>query len=300
MLNSGNRLLIFLFLMTTLQTRAQQSYMQKLRVVNGQIAAAWLHHDTAALLRIYADEAVSMPEYHLTLFGKKAIAQYLQEWMDSATVNSYSRKTYDITKTGDYLVETGTFSNKFSLRKKAVDYEGKYLDIWQIRPDGGLQLISEITGSTKNIDRSDLPLSTLQIPDTTLLPKPNADQTNKAIQSLDDEVAELVVQRRGKDFAKYYATDAIYMPYYMPMQIGKASIDAYYIEHEDPNTKIDAVHIGSVRIIDVSDYVLVDGYYKVDWNGGSVHGSVTGKNINVWRRDHSGHLLLFRQMTVHD
>jgi hypothetical protein len=27
---------------------------------------------------------------------------------------------------------------------------------------------------------------------------------------------------------------------------------------------------------------------------------VTGKNITVWKRDPGGHLLVFRQMTVHD
>jgi ketosteroid isomerase-like protein len=294
------QLLIVLWLPATLQTQAQHSYMQRLRVINQQIAVAYLHHDPTGLLRIYAGEAVSMPEYHLTLFGKKAIAHYLRKWMDSARVDSYSRQTHDITKVGDYLVETGTFSNKFSLRKKAVDYEGKYLNIWQIKPDGGWLLISEITGAIEHLERSDLPLSTLQIPDTTILAKPPVNATTLAIQSLDDQIAALVVQRRGKDFAKYYTDDAIYMPYYMPMKIGKAAIDAYYREHEDPNTGIDAVHIGATRIIDIGNYALVDGYYKVDWRGGSAHGSVTGKNISVWKRDNSGHLLLFRQMAVHD
>jgi ketosteroid isomerase-like protein len=299
-MNSRIQSFIILWLLTTLQSRAQSSYAQQVRVINKQIAAAYLHHDTTALLRIYANDAVSMPEYHLTLFGKKAIAQYLQGWMDSARVDSYSRQTYDITKAGGYLVETGTFSNKFSLQKKAVDYEGKYLNIWKIKHDGSLQLISEITGATKNIERSDLPLSTLQIPDTSILTKPAVNATTLAIQSLDDQVAALVVQRRGKDFAKYYTDNAIYMPYFMPMQIGKTAIDAYYREHEDPNTGIDAVHIGSTRIIDTGNYVLVDAYYKVDWRGGSAHGTVTGKNISVWKRDPDGLLLLFRQMAVHD
>jgi len=281
MMNSKNQLLIVLCLLAALQTQAQHSYTQTLRVINKKIAAAYRHHDTVALLRIYADEAVSMPEYHLTLFGKKAIGNYLLKWMDSARVNSYSRRMHDITKVGNYLLETGTFSNKFSLGKKAIDYDGKYLNIWQMKPGGGLQLISEITG-------------------TVLLPRPMADQTRTAIQSMNDKVAELVVRRRGQDFAKYYTEDAIYMPYYMPMLIGKAAIDAYYRAHEDPKEGIDAVHIGATRIIDIGDYVLVDGYYKVDWRGGNAHGTVTGKNINVWKRDRDGNLLLFRQMTVHD
>jgi len=300
MMNLKNKLLIVLFLTATWQTRAQDSYMQQLTLINNQMAAAWLHHDASGLLRVYATDAVSMPEFHLTLFGKKAIAHYLQEWMDSVRVNSYTRQTHDITKAGDYLVETGTFSNHFSLAKKTVDYEGKYLNVWRIEPGGGLKLLSEITGSVKNLERPDLPMSALQIPDTTILTKPPVNATSSAIQSLDDRVAALVVQRKGKDFANYYTNDAIYMPYYMPMMVGKPAIDGYYRQHEDPNTGIDDVYIRATRIIDTGDYVLVDGYYKVDWRGGTAHGTVTGKNISVWKRGKTGQLLLYRQMAVHD
>ncbi len=208
-MNAKSQIVIALWLLAALSTRAQHSYLPRLRAINKQIAAAYQHQDPTALLRIYADKAVSMPEYHLTLFGKKAIAHYLRNWMDSARVDSYSRQTHDITKAGDYLVETGTFRNQFFLRAKAVDlparavdYEGKYLDIWQIKPDGGLQLISEITGAIKNVERSDLPLSTMQIPDTTILAKPTINATTLAIKLLDDQIATLVMQRKGKGFCK--------------------------------------------------------------------------------------------------
>jgi ketosteroid isomerase-like protein len=295
------RLLIVLWLLVNLQTSAQDSLRHRLQIVHQQMATAYVHHDITALLHIYAIDAVSMPEYHPALFGKKAIAAYLGQWMDSARVDSYSRQTYDITKAGNYLVETGTFSNKFSLRKRAVDYEGKYITIWRIKPDGVLQLLSEITGSTKNIDRSDLPLSVFQILDTTILPKPPVNATSLAIQSLNDQVASLVVHGKGKEFAKYYTDDAIYMPYYSPLLVGKAALDAWYRQHDDnPNTKISATHISATRLIDVGGYVLENAYYKVDWPGGDSRTSVTGKNITVWKRDSNGHLLVFRQMTVHD
>jgi len=299
-MNFRIQLLIVLWLPAVLQTRAQPSHSQRLEEIHKQMATAYLHHDKAALLRIYAIDAVSMPEYHPTLFGKNAIAAYLGLWMDSARVDSYSRRTYDVIKAGNYLVETGTFSNKFFIRKRAVDYEGKYIDIWRIKSDASLQLLSDITGSTKNIDRSDLPLSAFQILDTAILPKPTVNATSLAIQSLNDQVASLVVHGKGKEFAKYYADDAIYMPYYSPLLVGKAALDAWYRQHESPNTTISATHIGATSLIDVGPYVLEDAYYKVDWPGGDPRTSVTGKNITVWKRDHSGHLLVFRQMTVND
>jgi len=91
------QLLIILWLPAALQTRAQSSYRERLQVLHEQMATAYLHHDVAALLRIYSIDAVSMTDYHPALFGKKAIAVYLGGWMDSAKVNAYSRQTYDIT-----------------------------------------------------------------------------------------------------------------------------------------------------------------------------------------------------------
>jgi hypothetical protein len=84
------------------------------------------------------------------------------------------------------------------------------------------------------------------------------------------------------------------------LPVGKAALDAWYRQHESPNNNISAVHIGATRLIDVGTYVFEDAYYKVDRPGGDPHTSVTGKNITVWKRDHSGHLLVFRQMTVND
>src|SRR6202012_4233465 len=127
--------------------------------------------------------------------------------------------------------------------------DGKYLAVWKIVPGGGLKLLSEISGAAKYMDRADLPLSALQLPDSSKLPKPGRSAAGLAVQSLNNDIAELVVKRNGSEFSKYYTDDAIYMPYYMPMLIGNPAIDAYYREHEDPTAIIRAVHIGETRIV---------------------------------------------------
>ena len=99
-MNAKLQLLVTICLLLTLQTRAQRTYVQAVEKANRQISNAYLHRDAPGLLRVFADKAVLMPEYHTTLFGKKAIESYLQLWLDSATVKSYTRKTHDITKAG--------------------------------------------------------------------------------------------------------------------------------------------------------------------------------------------------------
>jgi ketosteroid isomerase-like protein len=293
-------LLCLLCVAVALRAAAQSKYKQQLDEINRQITEAWLQRDAAALASFYSTDAVSMPEYHLTLFGKRAISDYLRQWMDSVKVQSYQRKTYDITEAGAYLVETGTFDNRFLFRNNTTDNHGKYLAVWRIGNDDKLKLLSEITGSVKPVERGELPLSALSIPDTAALPKPKDNETKRTLQRLYDEVAEFVVQRKGSAFAPYYASDAVYMPYFMPMLIGKPAIDSYYREHEDPSAKIMDVHINATRIIETRDYVLSDCYYWVTWGDSAMHGTVTGKNITVFKRGTDGRLLIYRQMALHD
>ena len=293
-------LLLLLFLLPSAQSQARQNYAQELAGINEKLTKAWLQSDAVALSSFYADSAVSMPEFHTALYGKQAIGAYLEQWLSAARVTSCDRRTVDVTRAGDYLLETGTFRRNFSLDTKMVDYDAKYLAVWRIKPSGGLELVSEITGSVKPLDRTDLPLSQLQLPDSAQVPKPPGDAKLKTVQHLNDQIASLVVKSKGAAFAPYYTQDAIYMPYYMPILVGKPAIDAYYREHEDPKTGIDAVWIKPSRIIDSGGFLLVDGYYRVDWRSGNAHGTVTGKNVSAWKRQADGRLLLSRQMAVHD
>ena len=282
-------------------SHAESCCVQQLNKANQQITEAYLNHDMAGLLRLYAGNSVSMPEYHVTLFGKEAIAEYQQRWMDSVQVTSYSRSTKDTTHTGHYLIETGVFSIGFVLRTKPVSYEGKYLTVWQVKPGGALKLLWEIAGSSKYLDRADLPLSSSQDLETARIPKPKANRTSATIQALNEKIAALVVERKGSEFGRYYSDDAMYGPYDMPMLSGKRAIDAYYREHEDPNSLLRAVRISASSVIPDGEYVLVNALYQVDWGGETgAHGTVTGKNITVWKRQTNGQLLMFRQMAVHD
>jgi ketosteroid isomerase-like protein len=280
----------------------KDKYLQTLEGLNQQISEAYLRHDAEGLSHLYSDDAVAMPEYHPTLFGKKAIRDYFSQWLDSAKMEYYLRKTYDITIAGDYLVETGLFSKHYLLNGKTVSHAGKYLAVWRIKGSGAWQLISEIYGADRLLNRSEVPLSALHLRDTTILPKPVVGRIRDKIKLLNDSVARLVVQRRGKDFVGYYWDDAMYMPYNWPILNGKRAIDAYYRAYADPGTGIDRAYISATRIIESAEYVLVDGYYKIDWNGDRKrnHGTVVGKSITVWKRSADGRLLIFRQMSVND
>lgn len=289
-------------LLLTCRLQAQDAYAATLLRINREITAATVKGDAEGLLHFYAQDAVLMPEYHPTLFGKKAITEYIEHWLDWAKMDYYDRKSVDITRVGDYLVETGLFQKRYTWHHQTIAHAGKYLAVWRISAPGDWQLVSEISGADKNLKRSEVPLSELVLPDTTLLPKPPQGKTQKLIQTLNDSLSRLVLQRRGADFAAYYWDDALFGPYYWPLLTQKRAIDAYYQRHEDPNTGMDQAHTAATRIYETGAYVLVDGYFSFDWNGDQhrTHRTVTGKSITLWKRGGDGRVRIYRQVSVLD
>ena len=277
------------------------SFNARLVRVHQRMENALVKKDLPQLMRYYDQQAVCMPEFHPTLFTKQAIRPYVQAWLDSANVSQYQCTIYEVQRLNDYLLESGTYWTKLTkVGQSLFTYQGKYLHIWKIGKANKLTLLSQIWGATGTIDRGKLPLSTYVLPDTAAFPHPVANATRLAINSQNQQLASLIVKSDGAAMADLYTPDAVYMPYYMPMLVGNKPIRAYYIEHENPAVGIDTVHIKAATITPVGEYVLVNGYYDVHWHSGPAQGTVTGKSINIWKRDATGSLRLYRQMVCHD
>jgi ketosteroid isomerase-like protein len=300
-----NRRLMLLTLLILLNStvRAQNTahYKKILTTVNAKLTQAVIKKDINTLLAGYDANAVCMPEYHNTLFGKEDIRKYYSKWLDSATVSRFQKEIHEIKQVKNFLLTSGTFNEEFTKTGRApFVYKGKYIQVWKIGKGEGLSLISEIWGAVDNIDRASLPLSQFIMPDTANFPRPAVTPALIAVTARNKHLASLIVKRDGASMADFYARDAIYMPYYMPMLTGFNTIKDYYVQHEDPKVGIDKVSINASGIIDLGAYVLVNGYYDVNWSAGEANGTVTGKSINIWKREPGGRLLLYRQMVCHD
>lgn len=278
------------------------SLQKQVEKLNLQFAGAFEKGDVPAMTRYYAKDAVSMPEHHQALYKPGAIAGYYKRWLAATTNNRYQRTIYSIKLAEGYLLEAGTFIHDFTQTgQQPFRYVGKYMHVWRIGKKQELTLVSEIWGAASGFDRASLPLSAEAGPLVQLSPvKPAYKHLADSVNNCNAKVAQLVKERNGPAFSAYYTDDAIYMPYYMPMVIGKDSIHQYYVAHEDPAVAIDSVKINMSRILPAGDYVLVNGFYHVDWRAGEHSGRVTGKSINVWKREQGGKLRLFWQMTNHD
>ncbi len=266
---------------------------------NQAFEKAWAGKDADRLAAMYDADAVIMPEYHTRVAGV-SVKKYYTQWFGLTFHNKLEKKTYAVLDAGDYVLETGTLQQSFKRADSSeFSYKGKYIQVWRKHHNGSLKLVSQIWGNAAWYDKNKLPVIE-GVPYHPPGPFPLISAAAKKIDANNRAIADLVKTRNGAAFSQYYTENAIYMPYYSPMIIGRDSIHAYYQVHEDPKTKIDAVSIKMARMINAGNFYITDGYYTVDWGFENNKGRVSGKSINIWEKQTDGKLLLRWQMTNHD
>jgi len=98
-------------------------------------AAAINAKDVDAVMSMWADDAMSMPEGSATLVGKEAIkARYIEEF--ASATGTISFETLEVYAQGDYVTEIGKTVEKDADGK--VNYEGKYMAVLQKAGDSYL------------------------------------------------------------------------------------------------------------------------------------------------------------------
>src|ERR1700760_2732852 len=110
-------LLFWSFLLV--QICSAQDYRREIKAIYDLQKTALLKIDLAGLMAPYGQDAVVMPEYHLTLFGKTALEAYYREYLGSVSVTEDERTITGIMVIKDKLVESGTFRRKLVSAGKA-------------------------------------------------------------------------------------------------------------------------------------------------------------------------------------
>ncbi|MFD1604619.1 nuclear transport factor 2 family protein [Flavobacterium artemisiae] len=302
-------LTVLVFFLAFLQLKSQTAQnitevKEKLTLINNQIAESFLHNDNTIIMGYYDEaEPVCMPEYHNALYSKKDIESYYKQWLSNFKINDYKRSIYEVQLIENYAVEIGTFHiNTVGKNGVSLVYDGKYMNVWKVLKNKKLVLVSEIWGADKAIDGSQFSVIKSNI---TKIPKPKINQSiEEEVYKRNERIIALVKRREGEKHAvEFFTKDAIYLTYDTPMLIGMENIKPYFIEHEKPNgIAIDSLSIKASRIILLKNFIIEYGYYFVDvsWDNKKGKASVSGKSINLWKREENGLLMLYRQMVNHN
>ena len=114
----------------------------EIQAIETQWAAAQNAKDINALMALYADDAVSMPDGSPSLSGKAAIqAQQEKDFAAPATYASVAFETTDVYAQGDVVTEVGKTAYKDAEGKTTGG--GKYIAVFEKR-DGKWLCIREI------------------------------------------------------------------------------------------------------------------------------------------------------------
>lgn len=298
---------IFAFFLLTNDVRlAAQTNMSaiefrnKLDTINIRMAVLMERKDAAELTHYYNDDAVCMPEFYAQLFRKQDIQQFYQHYFSVNTITSYQKSIYEVLCEHNYVIETGTFtSNILKDDKTSFVYKGKYLSIWQVNDKNELKIVSQIWGASNWMDRKMLTELPSQRNASSMPALMKNDLTEEVI-ARNQMLRQAVVASDAKAQTNFYSDDAIYMPYYDSMYVGKKNIDHYFTTHYSPDWFFDSLSINTSKVIKLENLIIECGYYFVQWgNKKNERGTVTGKSINIWRRDENGVLLMYRQIVKH-
>ena len=99
----------------------------EIETANREFMDAFGKRDTAAIGRLYAEDAVVLPPNADAVRGRRAIAEFWQSMLDVGAT-SVTLDTVDIDETGERAVEVGRYR---VMAGDALADQGKYLVVWK-------------------------------------------------------------------------------------------------------------------------------------------------------------------------
>lgn len=278
----------------------QSKEFRKLDSTNGVIGALHQSKNITTLKSFYKEDVILMPEYYEALYTRTDAFNYYSQWFNATNTIIFNKKIVDLFAAGDYLIETGKFLKQYTVNDTPYIYDGKYLNVWQKDRTGQLKIVSEIWGSDTSISRN--VFSFIKKIKPASFEEPANNSILQEVTSRNNRIAQLVTTREGEKHAlEFFTKDAIYLTYDNPMFIGFDAIRTYFSAHEKPgDVTVNNISLNTSRLIGLGQTVIEYAYYSIDVSWDSGGGVFTGKSVNVWRREPTGILMLYRQMVNHD
>jgi len=131
----------------------QQHDLEKLKAqvneLNDIMEIAILENDPESSLKLFTDDAISMPSYQPMMKGMDAFKEHADK-QKPMNMKKFTLTTSEILVSGDFVVEIGTYDLVIDLGPEMggkVPDKGKYLTLFEVQKDGSL-LIKADTWNT--------------------------------------------------------------------------------------------------------------------------------------------------------
>jgi ketosteroid isomerase-like protein len=255
--------------------------------------------DLKTFLSCYDENAISMPEYQPTLQGINEIEKYYREIFKKQNIKSFKRKADEFIHLGSTVIEIGTFTKEYTDLNvdTIITLNGKYWNIWAVKPDGSFKLKGEVFGYfhpvkdpkalTVKFQESGNDYSDQKIP-----------LELRAYNALNENYVRL---KDGALRSEFYTNDARYMPSQEPTLTGLDEIRTHLIDYSKRgNITFDSLAVYTYHYEYFADYVLEYSKVNVKWSNGSASGRTEGKGIRLWKRQDDKSIKIYRHIGTHN
>lgn len=157
-MKTKNLLSTFLFFILVFATgvvfsQSSGDYKAKIDKLNKEMADNMVSGNMDKNLKMYTEDAISMPSYEPMHQGLDAIRKASEDMKATGwKVNSFVPTTLKIIPNGNMITEIGTYKISMNMPNmdKPMDDQGKYLTMWEKQPDGSLKVKVETWNSDKD------------------------------------------------------------------------------------------------------------------------------------------------------
>ena len=133
--------------------QTEDNYKAQIEKRNKEMVEYMLKGDTEKNLKLYTDDAISMPSYEPMHQGIAEIRKASQAMVESGwKFESFEPTTVKVIPMGDLITEIGTYKVSMTMgaTKTPMKDQGKYLTIWEKQDDGSLKIKVETWNSDIN------------------------------------------------------------------------------------------------------------------------------------------------------
>ena len=285
---------------STIEKTANELQVE-IEVLNNRTEQLYVTENINSLINLYTNQLTFFPEYRPAIFEIKNLKNFLTDWFKAGDVKGYKKKIHTIEVFADHVMEIGTFNLDYSSPQNAQGkYKGKYMILWERNKKGKLNIVSETFGADTYIEPEAVPYAHVQIEESNFVPQHTIDDLLLGgIKKFDTVQLRAVAEGDGDTRAKGFTEDAILMGNFDSIRVGMAVIRPKMLSTYKPGSSYIVKHSYS-RIVDLGDYVLVNGHYKGAPADPKNGGPFEGKMSNLMKKYENRELLMYRQIGNRD
>ncbi|HYF70508.1 MAG TPA: hypothetical protein VD884_20365 [Ohtaekwangia sp.] len=275
----------------------------QIETLSHKLTEAETTDDVETFLAVYDSNAISMPEYQITLSGTAEIESYYREIFRRQNIKTFQRNAEEYIDLGNTLIEIGTFKKTYidSATDTLLNQEGKYWNVWNLDSGGSLKLKGEAFGFFHPIEAPQRLVVDIEAASLNRYKAYSNQKVPFELKAYNALMEKGVRIRDGALRSEFFTEDSRFMPFAEPTLTGMKEIKPYLTAYSNRGSvTIDSIACYTYHHESFDDYLLEYAKFKVKWIVPGYEGTTEGKGIRIWKRQPDKSLKLYREIGTHD